>query len=100
MRKPKETAETQFDGSKYSGPVEDHRVFFKPILGDPIREYPEKEYLMYNCPFSDHDDLKPSFRVHKTGYYCYGCQRRGNYWQFLKDCYGWRDEEIKQHFNI
>ncbi|MBP2045147.1 CHC2 zinc finger domain-containing protein [Methanobacterium aggregans] len=95
MRKPKETVKNQFKGSKDSGPVEDHRVFFKSLLGDPVREYPEKEYVMYQCPFSDHEDLKPSFRVHKTGYYCYGCQRRGNYWQFLKDCYGWGYEEIK-----
>ena len=75
--------------------VYDHRVFFKSILGDPIREYPDKEYVMYNCPFQDHNDRKPSFRVHKKGYYCYGCQKRGNYWQFLKDCNGWDDKKIK-----
>ena len=62
----------------------DHRDFFKKILGDPVREYPEKEYIMYHCPFPDHDDKKPSFRVHRCGYYCYGCQRKGNYWKFKK----------------
>jgi len=40
--------------------VDDHRVFFKSILGEPVKEYPEKEYVMYNCPFPDHDDKKPS----------------------------------------
>jgi hypothetical protein len=78
----------------------DHRVFFKSILGDPIKEYPDKEYVMYNCPFQDHEDRKPSFRVHKKGYYCYGCQKRGNYWQFLKDYYGWNDKSIKKYQNI
>jgi hypothetical protein len=71
--------------------VDDHRVFFKSILGEPIKEYPEKEYVMYQCPFPDHDDKKPSFRVHRCGYYCYGCLKKGNYWQFLKDYYGWDD---------
>ena len=65
--------------------INDHRLFFKSILGEPEREYPEKEYMMYKCPFKDHEDKKPSFRVHKNGYYCYGCQKKGNYWQFYKD---------------
>jgi hypothetical protein len=79
--------------------IDDHRVFFKSILGDPVKEYPEKEYVMYNCPFPGHDDKKPSFRVHRCGYYCYGCLKKGNYWQFLKDCYGWSDEGVKKHLN-
>ncbi len=62
----------------------DHRVLFKSILGSPVREYPEKKYVMYHCPLDDHDDKRPSFMVHKNGYYCYGCQRKGNYWQFLE----------------
>ncbi|MFA0834153.1 MAG: CHC2 zinc finger domain-containing protein [Methanobacterium formicicum] len=85
------------DGPKNFNGVYDHRVFFKSFLGDPVREYPDKEYVMYNCPFKDHDDKKPSFRVHKTGYYCYGCKRRGNYWQFYKDFYKWDDLLIRQH---
>jgi hypothetical protein len=65
--------------------VDDHRIFFRQLLGDPIREYPERGYVMYHCPFNDHADNKPSFKVNKKGYYCYGCGRRGNYWQFFKD---------------
>ncbi|MBF4473916.1 CHC2 zinc finger domain-containing protein [Methanobacterium formicicum] len=86
------------NGSNNFNGVYDHRVFFKSILGDPVREYPDKEYVMYNCPFKDHNDRKPSFRVHKKGYYCYGCQRRGNYWEFLKDYYNWNNERVKQFF--
>lgn len=69
----------------YPNHLKDHREWFKEILGPPVREYPEKEYVMYNCPFTDHDDNKPSFKVNKYGYYCYGCERRGNYYQFLKE---------------
>jgi len=58
--------------------IKDHRIFFKELLGDPVREYPDKEYVMYCCPFPDHDDYKPSFKVHKTNYECYGCGRKGN----------------------
>ena len=83
-------------GSKKIKFIDDHRVFFKSILGDPVKEYPEKEYVMYHCPFPDHDDKKPSFRVHRCGYYCYGCLKKGNYWQFLKDYYGWSDEMIRE----
>lgn len=75
----------------------DHRSFFKEILGEPVSEYPEKEYVMYCCPFNDHPDNKPSFRVYKMGYNCYGCNRRGNYWQFLKDFNGWDDKQVKQY---
>lgn len=80
---------------KFKNRVKDHRIFFENLLGKPEREYPEKEYVMYKCPFHDHEDNKPSFRVHKTGYYCYGCERKGNYWQFLKDYYHWNDNEVK-----
>jgi hypothetical protein len=78
--KPEIANKNDFNG------VIDHRIFFRRILGDPVREYPEKEYVMYHCPFHDHEDKKPSFRVNKKGYYCYGCQRKGDYWQFLKNC--------------
>ena len=84
-------------GSKKIKFIDDHRVFFKSILGDPVKEYPEKEYVMYHCPFPDHDDKKPSFRVHRCGYYCYGCLKKGNYWQFLKDYYRWDDEKVKKY---
>ncbi len=75
----------------------DHRVFFKNVLGEPERDYPDKEYVMYTCPFQDHKDHNPSFRVHKTGYYCYGCQKHGNYFQFLKDYNHWTNEQVKQY---
>lgn len=91
------TNKVRLGGSKNFKGVYDHRAFFKPILGEPVSEYPEKEYVMYNCPFSDHEDRKPSFRVHKKGYYCYGCQKRGNYWQFLKDYNDWDDKNVKQY---
>ncbi len=71
-------------GNNFKGEY-DHRIFFRQILGDPVREYPEKEYVMYHCPFHDHEDKKPSFQVNKKGYYCYGCQRKGNYCHFFKD---------------
>lgn len=56
----------------------DHRSYFKSLLGEPEREYPEKKYVMYHCPFPEHDDKNPSFMVHEKGYYCYGCQKKGN----------------------
>lgn len=80
--------------------IDDHRTFFKSILGEPVKEYPEKEYVMYNCPFPDHDDNKPSFRVHRCGYYCYGCLKKGNYWQFLKDYNGWSNERVINYLKI
>ncbi len=71
----------------------DHRVFFKKILGVPVREY--KNYVVYHCPFTDHPDHHPSFIVHQHGYKCYGCKRRGNYWQYLKEFKGWSDEQVR-----
>lgn len=81
----------------YRGKINDHRLFFKRIIGAPESEYPDKEYVMYRCPFPRHTDNKPSFRVHKTGYYCYGCGRKGNYFQFLKDYNGWSNKQVKAH---
>jgi hypothetical protein len=75
--------------------ISDHREWFKQIIRGPSKEY--EHYDMYNCPFNDHEDHKPSFMVHKTGYKCKGCGRRGNYWQFLKDYYGWSDDQVKTH---
>lgn len=85
-------------GSNKTKFVDDHRIFFKSILGEPVKEYPEKEYVMYHCPFQDHDDKKPSFRVHRCGYFCYGCLKKGNYWLFLKDYYGWDDDKVNIYF--
>ena len=77
----------------------DHREFFSNILGKPSKEYPDKEYVMYRCPFPDHNDNNPSFMVHNRGYKCYGCGKNGNYWQFLKDYNGWDDNQVKAHLN-
>lgn len=73
----------------------DQRSFFRDIIGAPQREY--VNYDMYHCPFPDHHDSNPSFLVHENGYKCYGCQRKGNYWQFLKDYNNWSDEEVKKY---
>ncbi len=81
----------------YTGNDIDHRSFFKKILGEPEKEYPEKEYVMYCCPFKDHTDNKPSFMVHSKGYKCYGCGKSGNYWQFLKDYKGWDDNQVEHY---
>lgn len=75
----------------------DHRSFFRRILGEPKIKYSEKEYVMYHCPFNDHPDNKPSFRVYKTGYNCYGCNRSGNYWQFLKEYNCWDDNQLRKY---
>ena len=76
----------------------DHREFFKALIGEPVREYAGKEYVMYNCPFQDHDDEHPSFKVHKTGgYECYGCGRKGNYYDFLKEFYGYSNKQIRKY---
>ena len=77
--------------------VDDHRLYFKSILGEPEKKYPNKEYVMYRCPFQDHEDNNPSFQVYKTGYQCYGCNRKGNYFQFLKDYNKWSNEQVKNH---
>ncbi|MDP1553293.1 MAG: CHC2 zinc finger domain-containing protein [Methanobacteriaceae archaeon] len=95
VEKTRENKEMATSQTYNSGLVNDHRTFFRSIMGTPEREYPEKEYVMYRCPLKSHEDRKPSFMVHKNGYQCYGCQKKGNYWQFLKDYYGWRDEDVK-----
>jgi len=83
--------------TRNQGRISDHRIFFRNLLGDPEREYLEKRYNMYNCPLPGHVDKKPSFMVHEKGYYCYGCQKKGNYWQFYKDLHGWTDDEVRSH---
>lgn len=80
-QKPKMALETNLKSD------DDQRKLFRQILGTPARKYPEKEYVMYHCPFHDHDDKKPSFRVNRNGYYCYGCGRNGNYEKFIKNVY-------------
>jgi hypothetical protein len=83
--------------SNHSSKVDDHKEFFRNILGEPVKEYPDKDYIMYKCPFKDHDDNNPSFMIYKTGYKCYGCNRKGNYFQFFKDYYGWTNQQVQTH---
>ncbi len=59
--------------------------FFKSFFGELEREYPEKKYVMYHCPFKVYEDKKPSFMIHEKGYKCYGCGKTGNYYQFIKE---------------
>jgi hypothetical protein len=97
VKKKQRTTSRGTRDKQFTPMVDDHRLFFHSILGEPEGEYPDKEYVMYCCPFPGHDDNKASFRVHKTGYYCYGCGEKGNYFQFLKTYHGWGDEEVKAH---
>jgi len=82
IRKNKEVAERAKWGNRenfksFNG-VGDHRDYFRELLGLPESEHPDKEYNMYCCPFPDHEDNNPSFRVHRVGYKCYGCGKKGN----------------------
>lgn len=91
-----QSREGQYNPNNRGGKVGDHRRWFRGLLGPPAYESPTKPYVMYHCPFPDHPDHHPSFKVHPRGYWCYGCGRHGNYWQFLKDYYGWTDEQVKE----
>lgn len=93
------TAKDKIRNIKGPYAVEDHREWFQNILGEPNYISPNKPYVMYKCPFKDHDDNKPSFMVYPTGYKCKGCGKKGNYFQFIKDYNGWTDEEVKEHLN-
>lgn len=73
----------------------DLRIFIESILGNPIKKY--KNYNLYHCPFLDHEDNTPSFVVYKTHYKCYGCQKHGNYFQFLKDYKNLDNKQVKQY---
>lgn len=88
---------TRMNKIKSFSRVDDNRDFFRDLIGPPNQEYPNKKYVMYNCPFPNHTDNNPSFMVYKSGYRCYGCGKKGNYWQFLKDYYGWDDEQVKMY---
>ena len=79
---------------KYSK-IKDNRKFFKQVLGDPTKEY--EHYDMYHCPFQNHSDSHPSFMVYNAGYECKGCNKKGNYWQFLKDYHGWTNKQVKEY---
>lgn len=42
------------------------------------------------CPFADHDDSTPSFRIYKSSnsYYCFGCKKGGDNIDFIQNLYG------------
>lgn len=45
-------------------------------------------YLVANCPFPNHADSSPSFKVKTSGgetYTCYGCQAKGDVLDFIRD---------------
>ena len=73
----------------------DHRMLIKNILGEP--DASNDNYSKYLCPFNDHKDSSPSFTVYENGYYCFGCQKHGNFWQFLKDYYNWNNNQVKKY---
>lgn len=93
MEAVKRKSTKNYAGMFKSSKIGDHREFFRQILGEPAGEY--EHYNMYHCPFSDHEDKHPSFQVYHTGYKCYGCGRKGNHWQFLKEYYGWTDNQVR-----
>lgn len=63
-------------------------------LVDIISNYtslrPAGHNLMGRCPFPDHPEKTPSFSVSLTKqvYYCFGCQKKGNIFTFLRDMQG------------
>ena len=46
--------------------------------------------MMGRCPFPDHQEKTPSFSVSpgKQVYYCFGCQKKGNVFTFLREIQG------------
>lgn len=92
--KPK-TKSDRFNSFKPTSKTSDNRLLFKQTIGEPVKEY--ENYNMYQCPFPDPGDLKPSFMVHSKGYKCYRCNRKGNYWQFLKDYNSWGDDQVRMY---
>lgn len=45
-------------------------------------------YMVANCPFPNHADSSPSFKVKTSGgetYTCYGCQAKGDVLDFIRD---------------
>jgi len=93
--KPKTKSNIRFNSQPSKFKTYDNRLLFKQTIGEPVKEY--EHYNMHQCPFPDHEDSKPSFMVHSKGYNCYGCNRKGNYWQFLKDYNGWDDDQVRMH---
>jgi len=43
------------------------------------------------CPF--HDDHTPSFAIYDNGFYCYGCNWKGDGVKFLMQHMGWEKRQ-------
>ena len=56
-------------------------------LADVLRRLgitpPANPRKLIKCPFSDHRDMTPSFRVFERGFVCFGCGRRGGLLRFV-----------------
>jgi len=40
------------------------------------------------CPLPGHDDRTPSCRIYDTSFYCFGCHRGGDIFNFASELYG------------
>lgn len=60
---------------------------FEFILPNPKRTYPYGRIkLEYCCPFDDHRDSTPSFKVYDdNSWYCFGCSRGGDIIKFIQE---------------
>ena len=68
------------------------------IAGD---DAPDSYGQFIHCPFIDHDDRTPSFRVHEDGFFkCFGCQRGGDIVKFTMAYIGMERQEAISHLRI
>jgi len=60
---------------------------FELILSDPRKVYSYGRIrLEYCCPFEDHRDSTPSFKVYNdNSWYCFGCNRGGDIIKFIQE---------------
>jgi 5S rRNA maturation endonuclease (ribonuclease M5)/archaellum biogenesis ATPase FlaH len=68
-----------------------------PSRGDPA---------LINCPLPDHNDQNPSFAIYRrtNSWYCYGCNRGGNVFTFLKHFHDFSVRDtfyfLKKNYNL
>lgn len=70
------------NGNKKDNIFNDVRELAKYLMGKPAKEYPAKNYNMYNCIF--HNDRNPSAKVNKKYFSCYSCNLKYNYFDLIK----------------
>lgn len=60
------------------------------FIGEVTQLKPSSGGFMGRCPFPDHAEKTPSFSVSETKqvYHCFGCQKSGNLFSFLRDYHG------------